>query len=108
MTRKDGEHLRTTYGNTGQLFRPYKVSSAVYAVISPLEIEPSTTKCRAETLPLSSQYTSHTNDATSTSHGNCAAISPECILQVTSVLFTEDTVTSMATSSQEDRRYASV
>ena len=22
-TRKSGEHLRTTYGNTGQVFRPY-------------------------------------------------------------------------------------
>ena len=33
-TRKSGEHLRTTYGNTGQLFRPYQVSSAVYTAIS--------------------------------------------------------------------------
>ena len=23
MTRKSGEHLRMTYGNTGQLIRPY-------------------------------------------------------------------------------------
>ena len=29
MTRKSGEHLRATYGNTGQLFRTYKDSSAV-------------------------------------------------------------------------------
>ena len=34
MTRKSAEHLRTIYGNTGQLFRPYEVSSAVYTVIS--------------------------------------------------------------------------
>ena len=33
MTRKSGEHLRTIYRNTGQLFWPYKVSSAVYTVI---------------------------------------------------------------------------
>ena len=34
MTRKSAEHLRTIYGNTGQLFRHYWVSSAVYTVIS--------------------------------------------------------------------------
>ena len=34
MTRKSGENLCTTYGNTEQLFRPYEVSSAVYTVIS--------------------------------------------------------------------------
>ena len=34
ITRKSGEHLRLTYGNTRQLFRPYYVSSAVYTVIS--------------------------------------------------------------------------
>ena len=34
VSRKSGEHFRTTYGNTGQLFRPYLVSSAVYTVIS--------------------------------------------------------------------------
>ena len=31
MTRKSGEQLPTTYGNTRQLFRP---SSAVYTMIS--------------------------------------------------------------------------
>ena len=39
----------------------------------PLEIEPATTECRNETLPLSHQFTSHIIDAKSTSHGNCAA-----------------------------------
>ena len=34
MTRKSVEHQRTIYGNTGQLFRPYEVSSAMYTVIS--------------------------------------------------------------------------
>ena len=34
MTKKSGEHLRMTYGNTGQLFCSYEVSSAVYSVIS--------------------------------------------------------------------------
>ena len=34
MTRKSAEHLCTIYENTGQQFQPYKVSSAVYTVIS--------------------------------------------------------------------------
>ena len=34
-TRKSGKHLDATYGNTGQLFQPYLVLSAVYTVISP-------------------------------------------------------------------------
>ena len=38
-----------------------------------LEIEPATTECRAKTLPLNHQSTSHISDAKSTSHGNCAA-----------------------------------
>ena len=48
------------------------------------------------------QSISHTNDAISTSHDNCVANWPECILQVTSVLFAVDAVTSRATFSQED------
>ena len=39
---------------------------------------------------------SHTSDAKLTSHGKFAANSPECVLQVTSVLFTDDTVTSVS------------
>ena len=35
MTRKSGKLLRPVYGTAGQLFQPYKVSSAVYTVISP-------------------------------------------------------------------------
>ena len=35
MTGKSGEQLRSIYGKTGQLFRPYLVSSEVYIVISP-------------------------------------------------------------------------
>ena len=34
MTRKSAEHLRMIYENTGQLFRPNSVSSAVYTIIS--------------------------------------------------------------------------
>ena len=34
LNRKSAEHLRTILGDTGQLFRPYKVSSAVNTVIS--------------------------------------------------------------------------
>ena len=33
MTRKSGKHLCMTYGTTGQLFQPYKVSLAAYNVI---------------------------------------------------------------------------
>ena len=93
MTRKSCEHLRTTYGNTRQLFRPYHVSLAVYTVIS-------TTSDRTSHHRL--QFISHTSDAKLTSYSNCAASWPKCVLQVTTVHFTEDTVTSRATSSQED------
>ena len=34
MTRKSGDHLRTTNGNIAELFRLYLVSSAVYTMIS--------------------------------------------------------------------------
>ena len=68
----------------------------------PLEIKLETTDCKAETLPLSHQFISHTSDAKLTSHGNCMANEPGCVLQVTSVLFTEDMVISRAMSSQED------
>ena len=34
MTRKSVEHLRMIYGNSGQQFRSYQVSSAVYTIIS--------------------------------------------------------------------------
>ena len=40
MTRKSGEHLRTTYGNNWPLFRPYQISSVVYTVISTAGDEP--------------------------------------------------------------------
>ena len=29
MTRKSGEPLRMTYGNTGQLFRPYSIHNII-------------------------------------------------------------------------------
>ena len=61
-----------TNGSNGQLFRPYEVTSAVYTIISSLEIEPATTGCRAEILLHSQQCILHTSDATLTSHGNCA------------------------------------
>ena len=69
---------------------------------APLEIEPATTDCSAETLQLSHQLTWYTTNAKSTSYGNTAANYPKCVLQVTSVPFTEDTVTSRATSSREN------
>ena len=71
MTKKSSEHFHTTYKNTGQLFRPYQVPSAVYTMISPLEIKPATTECRAKILPQSLQSTLHTSNAKSTSHDNC-------------------------------------
>ena len=61
----------------------------------PLEVEPATTDCSAETLQLSHQFISHTSDSNITSHGNCTAIWPKCVLQVTSVLFTEDMATQL-------------
>ena len=74
ITRKSNEHLRMTYGNTGQLFRPYKVSSAMYAVSPPREIEPGTTDCSVKTVQLSQQFIWPTSDAKVTSHGNCSAV----------------------------------
>ena len=38
----------------------------------PLEIEPATRECRAETLPMSPQSTLYTSDTKLTSHGNCS------------------------------------
>ena len=52
-------------------------------------IESATTDCRAETLRLRQQSIWRTSEAKSTSHGNCTANEPECILQVTSILFKE-------------------
>ena len=45
----------------------------MYNVTPPKEIEPETADYRDETLQLSHQFISHTSDAKSTSHGNCAA-----------------------------------
>ena len=86
------QKMRWTYRNTGQLVRHYKVSTAVYTVISTTGDR--TSDHRAETILLShSPY--RTCDAKLTSYDNCAANWPECVLQVTSVHFAEDTVTSM-------------
>ena len=57
----------------------------------PLEIEPLTTECKAETLPLS-----HKSNAKSTSHSNYAANWRECVLQVTSVLITVNLLVNLA------------
>ena len=73
MTRKSAEHLPTIYGNTRLLFWPYKVSSAVYTVISTIGDRTSDHRFSAETLQLGHQFISHISDAKSTSHGNCAA-----------------------------------
>ena len=45
--------------------------SSVYHDLPPLEIKPSTTECRAKTLPLTQDPTSHTSDPKSTSYGKC-------------------------------------
>ena len=71
-----------------------------------MEIKPAITECRDETLPLNHPSTSHISDIKSTSNGNCAANQRKCVLKVISKLFTEDTVTSRAPSSQEDGKYA--
>ena len=46
----------------------------------PLEIEPVTTECRAETLPQSQQFTLQTSDTKLTSHGNSVVNLPGCVL----------------------------
>ena len=51
MTKKPDKHLRTTYENTGLLFRPYYVPSIVYTVISTTGDR--TSDQRVETLQLS-------------------------------------------------------
>ena len=58
ISRKSGEHLRATYDNTRQLFR---VSSAVYTVISPTGDRTSDRRC--ETLPLRHQRSRNYHDS---------------------------------------------
>ena len=67
-TRKSVEHLRTLYGNScTDLIRSHQqcIPSS-----PPLDIEPATTDCSAETLQ---QFISHIRHAKSSSDGNCAA-----------------------------------
>ena len=90
MTRKSGgEHLRITYRNTGQLFRPNLVSSAVYTMICTSGYRTSDHRLQSRNSTTEPLLISHT------SHGNCVANWSECVLQVTSVLFEEDMVTSV-------------
>ena len=56
MTRKSGEHLRTTYGNTGHLFRSYKISSVVYTMISATGDRTSDHRLQIEIHSLSSSW----------------------------------------------------
>ena len=42
-------------------------------LLTPVDIEPATTECRAEILLLSYWFTLHSTDAKLTSHGKCAA-----------------------------------
>ena len=53
--------LRAAYGTTGQLFRPYSVSSAVYTVISPTR-DLTSVQSRVEP-KLPQNQTSHISDA---------------------------------------------
>ena len=100
MTRKSGEHRTAVSTLLGLI-------SSVIPWSPSLDIEPATSECKTETVPLSHWSTSHTSDVKSTSHGNCMTNQPVCVLQVTSVLFTEDTVTSRTMSSQEHWKYTS-
>ena len=68
--QKSSEHLRTTYGNIGQLFRPHQ---QCIPWSPPLEIEPATRDCKAKTLQLSQQFISHAVEDKLISHGNCVA-----------------------------------
>ena len=99
-TRKSGEHLCVTYRNTDSYFDLIWSHQPCMPWFPSLEIETVTTVGRAKTLPLSHQPTSHSSDTKSTSHGICTANQRECVFQVTSIHFTEDTVTSRATSLQ--------
>ena len=53
----------------------------------PLEIKPSTTEYRAETLPLSHQPILHTSDAKLTSHGNCSQLTWMCLTSYICTLY---------------------
>ena len=70
MTRKSGKHLRTTHENTAQLFRPYQVSSAVYAMISTTGDQTSDHKLQRRNSTTEPQSISHTSDARFSGHGN--------------------------------------
>ena len=68
MTRKSGKHFSATPGNTGQQFRHYYVSSAVYTVISPTGDRTSDHRMQSK-----KSTTSHTSDTKLVCHRNCAA-----------------------------------
>ena len=68
----------------------------------PLEIEPTTTRCRDEALPLNYWSTSNAKAAKLTSRGKCVVNQPVVSCSYIRTL-TEDTVTSRATSSKRIR-----
>ena len=73
MTRKFGTHSHATYGKLYSCFD--QIWSHQQCIPwSPLqEIEPPTTVCKAESLPLGHRSMPHISDAKSTSHGYRAA-----------------------------------
>ena len=89
MTRKYAWHTETLHSGvyTHQQCIPWS---------SPLEIESATTDCKAGTLPLSHQPTSHTSDAQKNLN----------VLKVTSILIRKNIVTSRYTPPQGDSKYA--
>ena len=69
IARKSGKHCARYMEPLDSCFDLNQFSSAVYTVISPLEIELVTTEYWAETLPLSCWSISSRNNTKLTSHG---------------------------------------
>ena len=71
MTRKSSKHsMRHTEHRTAVLTLLGLISSA-YHDLHYWRSNSATTECRAKTLPLSHQFTSHASNAKLTSHGKC-------------------------------------
>ena len=71
MTRKSDKHLRVTYGSVDINFNVIRSYQQRISLYFPMDIEPLTSECRAENLPLSYWSTSDASDPKLTSHDNC-------------------------------------
>ena len=73
MTRKSSKYSVRHTEPPDSCFDHIKCHQQCIPQSPPLEIQPATTECRAETLPLSYWSTLHASDAKSTSHGKYTA-----------------------------------